>query len=457
MSRRRTCYRLTIVLALILLCASTAHADAPLTVTFLNVGQGDCAWLKTPDGQDIVIDGGVESQGPIVLAYLQAHGVADIETMLLSHPDGDHVGGLITLLQNLPVAQFVGNGQSSDTAVYRRFANELLAHAVPTHIVRAGESLAWGAVSAAVLNPADPLASATNDNSVTLRVSYGSVDFLFPGDISSDIESHILARGGAVEAEVLKVAHHGSQYSSSTAFLSAVQPHVAVIEVGDNSYGHPTAETLSRLADAQATVYRTDRDGTITVTTDGTEWTVTTQVGAVAWQPTGDVNADGVVNLFDLVAVTRAYNPGAPSSDRRADLNQDGTVNLLDLVLVARGIGAVTPAPAPLPQPTTAPAPSASAVVSAWVSDATPAQYDYVTVYGQITSAGASVSGVPMHTTWHYCTTTSYGDVTYSRSDGIASCKRSISRATLGYYVEVDVEMTFQGRSYSATTGFTPR
>ena len=338
MPRSRTWHRLAIVLALILLCAGTAHAEAPLTVTFLNVGQGDCVWLKTPDGQDIVIDGGVESQGPIVLAYLQAQGVTDIETMLLTHPDGDHVGGLITLLQNLPVAQFVGNGQSSDTGVYRRFANELQARGVPTRVVRAGESLTWGAVSATVLNPADPLASATNDNSVTLRLSYGSVDFLFPGDISSDIESDILARSGVVEAEVLKVAHHGSRYSSSTAFLSAVQPHVAVIEVGANSYGHPTAQTLSRLADAQATVYRTDRDGTITVTTNGTGWTVTTQVAALSWQPTGDVNADGVVNLFDLVAVTRAYNPGAPPSDRRADLNQDGTVNLLDLVLVARSI-----------------------------------------------------------------------------------------------------------------------
>jgi competence protein ComEC len=171
-------------------------AESPLVATFLNVGQGDCIWLKAPDGQDIVIDGGVESQGQTILSYLRDHGVTDIEVMVLSHPDADHVGGLTTLLRNMPVSLVIHNGQTGTSATYGRFASAIQTLAVPTLIVRAGQALSWGAVSAAVLNPADPLLSGTNDNSVTLRVSYGNVDFFFPGDISASAESDILSRGG---------------------------------------------------------------------------------------------------------------------------------------------------------------------------------------------------------------------------------------------------------------------
>ena len=464
---RRAAMVLLVVVAL--LTVARANAGAPLVVTFLDVGQGDCEWLRAPDGQDIVIDGGVEAEGPNVLSYLQSHGVTDIEVMVLSHPDGDHVGGLVTLLQNMPVALVVHNGQTSTSAVYQRFADAIQARAIPTLVVRAGQTLSWGPVSATVINPVDPLLPATNDSSVALRVSYGDVDFLFPGDIGSAAESALLGRGTNIEAEVLKVAHHGSRYSSSDPFLAAVQPHVAVIEVGANSYGHPAPESISRLQRAGATVYRTDIDGAVTVTTNGVTWTVTTQ-SQPAIPCVGDANGNGVVDVFDLVTVTRAYNPTGIVSDVRADINRDGVVNLFDLVLVAASYGCRGSTPQPtlvptaMPTATPTPMPSATATeppagnieATAWVSNPVPSQYTTMTVYGKITRGGAGVPGVPMHTTWHYRTTTPYCDGV-SNSDGVASCSRYISGATKGYYVQIDVTFSYQGQSYTASTGFRPQ
>jgi hypothetical protein len=250
--------------------------------------------------------------------------------------------------------------------------------------------------------------------------------------------------------------------------LAAVAPRVALIEVGPNSYGHPAPETLSRLATAGATVLRTDSDGTATVTTDGVTWTVTTGNQPVT-PCIGDLNGDGVVDVFDLVIVSRAYNPSQPVSDPRADVNRDGVVNLYDLVLVATryGCGGQTPLPIPpaatptatvMPRETATPTPIpiGSTEVAAWVSNSAPPQYSTVTVYGKITRGGVGIANVPMHTIWHYRTTTSYCDGT-SRSDGVASCSRYISRATKGYYVRIDVQFLYQGQTYSASTGFTPR
>jgi len=249
-------------------------ATGLLQVAFLDVSQGDAAWLKTPDGLDILIDGGYQSEGPGLVSYLQEHGVIDIEVIVLSHPHADHVGGLITVLENMEVDEALTNCQSYDSATYQEFQKLLLDKAIPTTCFRDGNNFTWGGVSAAAVNPPEPLMPDANNNSVVLRISYGAIDFLFAGDIESEAEAEILGRGRTVEAEILKVAHHGSQYSSTAPFLTAVDPEMAVISVGPNSYGHPTAEAIQRLRDAGATIYRTDLRGTIVVTTDGTTYSV---------------------------------------------------------------------------------------------------------------------------------------------------------------------------------------
>ena len=256
-----------------LLTPSTATGF--LQVTFLDVGQGDAAWLKTPDGWDILIDGGEKAEGPGLVSYLQSHGVTDIEVLVLSHPHADHVGGLIAILQNMEVDEALTNCQSYDSAIYQEFQQLLLDKGIPTTCVRDGHNFTWGGVSAAAVNPPEPLISDVNNDSVVLRISYSTIDFLFTGDIESGAESAILERAPPVEAEVLKVAHHGSGSSSTALFLAQVNPEIAVISVGtSNPYGHPDSETLARLRDAGATIYRTDLHGTIVVTTDGTTYSV---------------------------------------------------------------------------------------------------------------------------------------------------------------------------------------
>ena len=175
----------------------------------------------------------------------------------------------------MEVDEALTNCQSYDTATYQEFQELLVSKGVITTCVRDGNNFVWGDyISAAAVNPPEPLTSDANNNSIVLRISYDTIDFLFTGDIESEAESAILERAPPVEAEVLKVAHHGSQYSSTAPFLTAVDPETAVISVGPNSYGHPTAEAIQRLHDAGATIYRSDLRGTIVVTTDGTTYSV---------------------------------------------------------------------------------------------------------------------------------------------------------------------------------------
>jgi competence protein ComEC len=251
-----------------------------LRVTFIDVGQGDSIWLSTPDGWDILVDGGREGQGPALVSYLQSQGVADIEVLILTHPHADHVGGLVAVLESLEVDQALTNCYPYPTDVYQDFQDLLLSKAIPTSCVRDGDTFAWGSyVSAVAWHPPEPLMSGTasdvNNNSTVLLVSYGAIDFLFTGDIQAEAEAAILASDPNLDAEILKVAHHGSNTSSTTPFLTAVGPDLAVISVGaGNRFGLPSAEALQRLRDTGATLYRTDFHGTILVETDGASYMV---------------------------------------------------------------------------------------------------------------------------------------------------------------------------------------
>lgn len=245
-------------------------------VDYIDVGQGDAIYLHASDGTDILIDGGPRSTGPTVVAHLQDAGVDDIEVMILTHPDADHEGGLIDVLQSaIPVESWITNGQLDDTLTYQALITETMARGLTPTPAVAGQSYRWGDVQALVLNPQPVLDPDQNDNSVTLLVVYGDVRFLFTGDITADAEQVLLETGTAslrlaLPADVLKVAHHGSKNSSSAAFLEAVNPEVAVISVGaGNPYGHPAQETMDRLSAVGANVYRTDKYGTITVISDG--------------------------------------------------------------------------------------------------------------------------------------------------------------------------------------------
>ncbi len=251
----------------------------PLRVSFIDVGQGDSVYIKTPAGRDVLIDGGKRGMGDVVVNYLRNQGVDDIELVIATHPDADHVGGLISVLGSFVVEEVWDPGFEKDTATYRDFVTAVKAEGCPFLHPHRGSAVDIDPyLVEEILNPPETLYSDSNDSSIVLKIEFGTISFLFTGDIGAQVEGDILAEGFEVSSTVLKVAHHGSKYSSALDFLTAVDPEVAVISVGaDNPYGHPAQETLDKLASVGAEVYRTDLCGTIVIETDGTTYTVSTE------------------------------------------------------------------------------------------------------------------------------------------------------------------------------------
>jgi beta-lactamase superfamily II metal-dependent hydrolase len=287
---------------LLLLLSSLAYGgtDNTLTVDFIDVGQGDSIYLHASDGTDILIDGGPPSAGPTVVAHLQSRGVDDIEVLVLTHSDPEHEGGLIDVLQSaIPVESWVYNGEPGTTLMYQALISETQARGLTPTPAKAGQVFFWGDVSARVLNPQTALGPDQDDNSVTLLVVYGDARFLFSGDITSQTEQLLLntaALKAELPAHILKVAHHGSENSSSADFLDAVAPEVAVVSVGaNNSSAYPAQETLDRLTAAGAQVYRTDQQSTVVVATDGQTYQVKTS--HIVFLPSAKKNFPPIVAL----------------------------------------------------------------------------------------------------------------------------------------------------------------
>ncbi len=252
--------------------------DGKLHVTFLDVGQGDAILIQTPSGRQILVDGGLY---PTVLADQLGRQMPfwdnDLDMVVATHPDEDHVAGLTAVFERYTVSQLITNGEGRETA--EAFA-VLLQTAengeTDIHPALAGEVIVVDdGVRLEVLHPG-PLLNATNrnDNSVVLRLVYGAFTLLLTGDAEWGAEEMMLANGRSLQAMVLKAGHHGSESSSSLPFLQAVQPHILVISAGQgNRYGHPHAVVLERAVAMGTAVLRTDELGTIEVITDGqTMW-----------------------------------------------------------------------------------------------------------------------------------------------------------------------------------------
>jgi competence protein ComEC len=254
-------------------------ANGTLTVHFIDVGQGDAILIQSPDGKNMLIDGGEKNSG--VVAYLQSQGVVKLDVVAATHPHSDHIGGLPEVLKAFPVDTVVTNGQEHTTKTYEDFLDAIIAAQAEYVEVMAGDEIGLGMLSLQVLGPVT-LTDSLNDGSLVLRLLYGEVAFLFTGDAEAKAESMILGAGRPVKANILKVGHHASNTSTTAAFLQAVQPDVAVYSSGvGNRYGHPHAQTIARLS-AVAEVYGTDQHGTVVVTTDGVTYEVMAQKQSAA-------------------------------------------------------------------------------------------------------------------------------------------------------------------------------
>lgn len=255
--------------------------NSTFSATFLDVGQGDAAIIEC-DGHRMIVDGGPPDASQLMYSYCRDHGIDQVDYLVATHPDTDHTGGISGALQLVSVGRAFCSVTQADQRAFQSMEKFLRNQNVSIEVPSAGETFSLGSASVQVVGPVHHTEDEnSNDDSIVLKITYGNTSLLLTGDATEEEERAIVSAGYDIDCDLLKVSHHGSAHSSSYAFLRAASPSSAVISVGKgNDYGHPTEETLTRLSNCGATVYRTDLQGDITVTSDGATLSVSVEKGS---------------------------------------------------------------------------------------------------------------------------------------------------------------------------------
>lgn len=248
----------------------TLAKGSSFEIFFLDVGQGDAACVLC-DGKAMLIDGGNKSSSSMIYSFLKSHEVNHLDYIIASHPDADHVGGLAGALNYASVGMAFCTIEEYNSEPFSDFVKYLKKQECEITVPSSGDTFTLGGAVVTILYP-DKGVEPSDNTSIALRIEYGQTSFFFAGDCESADEAVILRSEYGLKSDVLKVAHHGSRYSSSSEFVNAIQPKYAVISVGgDNQYGHPTEEVLSYLQNNNITLFRTDIQGTIHCRSNGYE------------------------------------------------------------------------------------------------------------------------------------------------------------------------------------------
>ncbi|MCP4809112.1 MAG: MBL fold metallo-hydrolase [Proteobacteria bacterium] len=293
------------------------------TVHVLDVGQGDAILIEAPDGSHILIDAG--KRGPGVVDDLEAMGVDDLELVVASHPHADHIGGMQEVVEAFDIELYIDSGLEHTTKTYRELMLAVESRDIEYKKAVRGQEYDFGELHLDILWPGNVLLRNTrsdlNSNSVVVRAQHGDTCFLFTGDAEEPTERGLL-NNGLEPCQVLKVAHHGSDHSTTSAFARAVQPEVALISTGlGNRYKHPGLEALGHLDAEGALVYRTDLWGILSVQTDGKTYEVIDGMPAdpdMGWVPKDHLGSTGRT-VGPSPDIPRPPRADAPSEDVPAE------------------------------------------------------------------------------------------------------------------------------------------
>lgn len=242
-----------------------------MTVKFLDVGQGDAIYIEYPNGQTALVDAGRSDS--VIASALKAENITHVDTFIATHPDADHIGGAAYVIENYGVKKVIDSGQKGTTQSYLKYRDAAKARGITLELAKIGDNLSADENVTAKVLFVDRNAIELNDGSIVIMLSYGLTDILLTGDAEIKVEKYLLKHEN-LNAEILKVAHHGADTSTSQAFLNAVDPDAAILQYGYNLFGLPHAQVVNELSASGSTIYATHHHGTITVNTDGKGYSI---------------------------------------------------------------------------------------------------------------------------------------------------------------------------------------
>lgn len=277
---------------------AAAQVPAPdvtgvLKVHFIDVGQGDSILIQSGT-ENMLVDAGTNESGPAVAAYLKSLGITKLSYLIGTHPHEDHIGGMDDVIRAFDIGTVIMPDVSHTTRTYEDVLDALLEKELRVVKPKPGDTYSLGEADFTILSPAADIAEQAvkdgdlNNLSVGIRLAFGSNAFIMCGDAEAPSEKAMVEGGLPLKADVLKLGHHGSSTSTCDEFLRAVSPSCAVISCGtDNSYGHPHKETMEKLAASGISIYRTDEQGTLVATSDGSQitWETAASSGSVGALP----------------------------------------------------------------------------------------------------------------------------------------------------------------------------
>lgn len=265
-----------------------------MKIHYIDVGQGDAELIQIGD-KNILIDAGTSDKK--ALNYLKSLGITTLDYVIATHPHEDHIGSMDDVINTFNVGTFYSPKVTTTTKTYENMINALKSKNLKLTVPKVGDQLTIGNATLTFLAPNSATYEDLNNYSIVVRLKYGNNSFLFDGDAETLSEGEILAKQLDIQADVLKIGHHGSDSSTSQEFLNKVNPKYAVIEVGkDNDYGHPRQDVMDRLKAANIQVYRTDENGTIIATSNGSEITFSTQPGSYNGKTSGSTDKESSDN-----------------------------------------------------------------------------------------------------------------------------------------------------------------